>query len=179
MAMMMMLDMMNGRTASLKTNSKNQEALNAIKVARAYEKVAIAEARKRAEERVLEDTKDAHEKVLDAVRVALMAGETARQVGMAYGTSDARTARKLVSEAMANDDGETINPHPEWKLSKNPDGTFNITAYGLGDGKLSGHATLRMDDDGENFSVIEGDMWIQIQLYKLGYKDYVIEEATK
>jgi hypothetical protein len=36
-----------------------------------------------------------------------------------------------------------------------------------------------MDDDGENFSVIEGDMWIQIQLYKLGYKDYVIEEATK
>jgi len=171
--------MTTGRTDNLKTKNQNQEALNAIKVARAYEKVAIAEARKRAEERIIEDTKEAHEKVLDAVRVALMAGETARQVGMAYGTSDARTARKLVSEAMANDDGQTINPHPEWKLSQNLDGTFNITAYGLGDGKLSGHAVCRMDDDGQNFSVIEGDMWIQIQLYKLGYKDYVIEEATK
>lgn len=163
----------------MRTKSSNEELLNAVKVARAYEKVAIAEARKRAEERIIEETKDAHEKVLEAVRRALLAGETARQVGMAYGTSDARTARKLVSEAMSNDDGETISPHPEWKLSRNDDGTFNITAYGLGEGKLSGHAICKMDDDGENFSVIEGDMWIQIQLYKLGYKDYVIEEATK
>jgi hypothetical protein len=26
--------------------------------------------------------------------------------------------------------------------------------------------------------VIDGDMWIQIQLYKLGYKEEIIKEAT-
>jgi hypothetical protein len=43
---------------------------------------------------------------------------------------------------------------------------------------MSGHALCRVDDDGENFSVLEGDMWIQIQLYKLGYRDEIVREAT-
>jgi hypothetical protein len=160
-------------------SKKNDDNLNAIKVARAYEKVAIAEARKRADERVKEETAEAHEVVIEAVRVALMAGQTARQIGFAYGSSDPNTAKKLVSEAMASDDGDSLNPHPNWKLSRNPDGTFNITVYSLGESGMSGHALCQVDDDGENFSVIEGDMWIQIQLYKLGYKDEILKEATK
>jgi hypothetical protein len=157
--------------------TKNDELLLAVKTARAYEKLAVAEAKRRAEERVKEETIDAHEKLLDAVRDALMAGATARQIGIAYGSSDARTAKRLVEEAMMGDDGNTMNPHPNWKLSRNQDGTFNITVYSLGESGMSGHALCRVDDDGENFTVIDGDMWIQIQLYKLGYKDEVLAEA--
>lgn len=160
------------------TNQENAELSLAIKTARAYEKLALAEARKRAEERIKLEVAEAHEKLLDAVRLGLMAGMTARQIGIAYGSSDARTAKSLVEEAMAGGDGITPSTHPSWKLSKNSDGTFSITAYGLGEGQLSGHAVCKMDDDGENFSVVEGDMWIQIQLYKLGFKDEVIKEAT-
>lgn len=159
------------------TNQENAELSLAIKTARAYEKVALAEARKRAEEKVKEETAEAHEAVIDAIRVALLSGMTGRQVGLAYGSSDARTVKSLVLEAMSNDGGKTESTHPSWKLSRNQDGTFNITAYALGEGKLSGHAVCQIDDDGENFSVIDGDMWIQIQLYKMGYKDDVLAEA--
>lgn len=156
---------------------KNDDVLNQIRVARAYEKVALAEARKRAEERIKEDTKEAHEAVIEAVRVALMAGQTARQIGFAYGSSDPNTAKKLVNEAMENNSFDIANPHPEWKLSKNSDGTFSIKAYSLGESGLSGFGTFKIDEDGENFSCVDGDMWIQVQLYKLGQKDRVLEEA--
>ena len=156
---------------------KNDDVLNQIRVARAYEKVALAEARKRAEERIKEDTKDAHETLIEAVRVALLAGQTARQIGFAYGSSDPNTAKRLVNEAMENDSFDIANPHPEWKLSKNSDGTFNIKAYSLGESGLSGYGTFSIDEDGENFSCVDGDMWIQVQLYKLGQKDRVLEEA--
>ena len=156
---------------------KNEDVLNHIRVARAYEKVALAEARKRAEERIKEDTKEAHEAVIEAVRVALLAGQTSRQIGFAYGSSDPNTAKRLVNEAMENNSFDTANPHPEWKLSRNDDGTFSIKAYSLGDGGLSGYGTFSIDEDGENFSCVDGDMWIQVQLYKLGYKDTVLEEA--
>jgi hypothetical protein len=160
-------------------NEKTKDEISlAIKTARAYEKMAIAEAKKRANERIKEEVAEAHEAVVDTFRVALLSGMTARQAGLSYGSSDARTIKALVAEAMSNDGGKTKNPHPTWKLSNNGDGTFNITVYGLGDGKLSGHARCKMDEDRQNFSVVDGDMWIQIQLYKLGYKDDVIKEAT-
>jgi hypothetical protein len=162
----------------MKTKGQYDDLLLAVKTARAYEKLAVAEAKRRAEERVLEETAEAHERLLETVREALMAGATARQIGIAYGSSDARTAKKLVSEAMTSDDGDTLNPHPNWKLSRKDDGTFNITVYSLGESGMSGHALCRVDDDGENFSVLEGDMWIQIQLYKLGYRDEIVKEAT-
>jgi hypothetical protein len=78
---------------------------------------------------------------------------------------------------MSSDDGDTLNPHPEWKLSLNDNGTFNIKAYSLGDRGLSGYGIFEIDQDGENFSCVEGDMWIQVQLYKLGLKDVVLAEA--
>lgn len=159
-------------------SNKNEDVLNKIKVARAYEKVALAEARKRADQRIKEETAEAHEAVIEAVRMALMAGQTARQIGFAYGSSDPTTAKKLVNEAMSGDAGNILNPHPEWKLIRNDDGTFNIKAYSLGDAGLSGFGVFRIDDDGENFSCVDGDMWIQVQLYKLGMKEQVIKEAT-
>lgn len=150
----------------------------AIKTARAHEKIAIAEANRKAAEWVIEETKPQHEVIVEAVRRALGAGMSARAIGQAYGSSDPKTAKRLILEAMAGTSPDTVSEHPEWKLTRNADGTFNINAYGLGEAKLTGFGTFKVDDDGENFSLIEGDMFIQVQLYKLGYKDKVLEEAV-
>lgn len=154
-----------------------EDISNAIKTARALEKIAIAEARKRAEEYVIKETEAEHEAIIEAVRRALGAGMSARQIGLAYGSSDPHTAKKLITEAMAGTTDSNPNGHPEWRLTHNPDGTFNINAYSLGEAKLTGFGKFKLDDDGENFSLIEGDLFVQLQLYKLGYKDAVIKEA--
>lgn len=156
-----------------------EEIAQAIKTARAHEKIAIAEAQRKAAEWVRTQTIDEHEAIVEAVRRALGAGMSARRIGEAYGSSDPKTAKRLILEAMGNNsnDPTDLSGHPEWKLTRNDDGTFNINAYSLGDAKLSGFGTFRIDEDGENFSLVNGDMWIQIQLYKLGFKDTVLEEA--
>lgn len=159
------------------SKKETEEISTAIKTARALEKIAIAEARKRAEEYIVKETAEEHEAIVEAVRRALGAGMSARQIGMAYGSSDPHTAKKLITEAMAGSSPDTLSTHPEWKLTHNVDGTFSINAYSLGDAKLSGFGKFKLDDDGENFSLIEGDLFVQLQLYKLGYKDAVIKEA--
>jgi len=158
--------------------SKETETISlSIKTARAHEKIAIAEAQRKAAEQVIEDTKTEHEVVVEAIRRALGAGMSARQIGQAYGSSDPKTAKRLISEAMAGSSPDSLSTHPEWKLTINDDDTFNINAYGLGDAKLTGFGKFKIDEDGENFSLVDGDMFIQVQLYKLGYKDTVLEEA--
>lgn len=158
--------------------SKETESIAlAIKTARAHEKIAIAEAQRKAAEWVQEQVVAEHEVIVEAVRRALGAGMSARAIGVAYGSSDPKTAKRLILEAMAGTSLDTVSEHPEWKLTKNDDGTFSINAYGLGEAKLTGFGTFKIDDDGENFSLVDGDMFIQVQLYKLGYKDTVLEEA--
>lgn len=156
-----------------------EEIEHAIKTARAHEKIAIAEAQRKAAEWVIKETAGQHEVIVEAVRRALGAGMSARSIGQAYGSSDPKTAKRLILEAMGNNsnDPTDLSGHPEWKLTRNDDGTFNINAYSLGDAKLTGFGTFKVDEDGENFSLVEGDMWIQIQLYKLGFKDTVLAEA--
>jgi len=158
--------------------SRETEAIAlAIKTARAHEKIAIAEAQRKAAEWVLEETKEQHEVIIEAVRRALGEGMSARQIGQAYGSSDPKTAKRLILEAMEGNSPDNLSDHPEWKLTRNDDGTFSINAYGLGDAKLTGFGTFKVDDDGENFSLVDGDMFIQVQLYRLGYKDTVLAEA--
>lgn len=159
------------------SKKNTDEIALSIKTARALEKIAIAEAQKRAQARIIEETEQEHEVIVEAVRHALGAGMSARQIGIAYGSSDPHTAKKLITEAMAGTTAENLSGHPEWKLTRNGDDTFNITAYSLGEAKLTGFGKFKIDDDGENFSLIEGDLFLQLQLYKLGYKDLVLEEA--
>lgn len=155
-----------------------EEIEHAIKTARAHEKIAIAEAQRKAADWVIEETKEQHEVIIEAVRRALGAGMSARKIGEAYGSSDPKTAKRLILEAMGGStESSDSSAHPEWKLTRNPDGTFNINAYSLGEAKLTGFGTFKVDDDGENFSLISGDLWIAIQLYKLGFKDTVLAEA--
>ena len=159
------------------TKKEIEDIVLAIKTARAHEKIAIAEATKRARLVIEQETATEHEAIVEEVRRALVLGMSARQIGLAYGSSDPHTARRLITEALGGTTPDTISSHPGWKLTTNEDDTFSITAYGLGDGKLSGHGVFKIDDDGENFSLVEGDMFIQVQLYRLGYKDVVLEEA--
>lgn len=159
------------------TKKEIEDVVLAIKTARAHEKIAIAEATKRARLIAEQETAEQHEAVIEQIRVALGLGMSARQIGVAYGSSDPHTAKRLITEAMAGTTPDTLSNHPEWKLTRNDDGTFNITAYSLGDANLSGFGVFKIDEDNENFSLVDGDMFIQVQLYRLGFKDTVLEEA--
>ena len=160
-------------------NKKELEEISlSIKTARAHEKIALANAQKKARAFIEELVAVEHEALIEEIRRAMGAGMSARQIGMAYGSSDPYTAKRLILEAMAGDTPDRLNTHPEWKLTRNGDGTFSITAYSMGESKMSGHGVFKIDDDGENFSLIDGDLFLQIQLYKLGYKEEVLREAN-
>jgi hypothetical protein len=152
----------------------------AIHEARIAEKLATREARRRFEKQLEAEVADEHEAVISAISHAVLLGWSARQIGKAYGSSDPITLRTLIQEAREYDgSASSMSNHPEWRLTRDRDapGMFTITAYALGDNKLSGVGTFRIDDDGENFSLVDGDMFIQVQLYKLGFRDDVIREA--
>lgn len=152
---------------------KNDALLTAVKIARANEKIALAEAKRKAEIMIAQQTAGQHEAVLEAIRNASLGGQSVRQIGLAYGSSDPGTAKRIVQEAMGSTGGVS-NPHPEWHLVKRDDGLFTINVYDLNG--MTGSALFSIDEDGENFSVVEGDAWIQLQMYRMGYKDVVLEE---
>lgn len=152
---------------------KNDSLLDAVRIARANEKIALAEAKRKAEIMIAQQTAGQHEAVLEAIRNASLGGQSVRQIGLAYGSSDPGTAKKIVQEAMGSSGG-VANPHPEWHLVKREDGLFTINVYDLNG--MTGSALCSLDEDGQNFSVVDGDAWIQIQLYRLGFLDVVLEE---
>lgn len=159
---------------------KDSALLEAIAITRKVEKIALADARVKAGEWVKTQTVDEHNKVLDTVRNALVAGYSARQIGLAYGSTDPYTAKRLITEAMATSGAnitEAMENHPEWLVEPHDDDTFTIRAFALGEQKLSGEGVFRIDEDGENFSQIDGDGFIQIQMYRLGLVEQVLEEV--
>lgn len=159
-------------------DKKDVDAVRAaIKTARAAEKVAISNAKRKLADLVDEMVAHEHATVLDAIRRALVIQMSGRQIGTAYGSSDPHTIKRLINEAVAGVTSTDGGVHPEWKLTRNMDGTFTITAFGLGENKLSGEAVFKVDDDRENFTMIDGDNFVAMQLYKLGYKDDVLREA--
>jgi hypothetical protein len=155
---------------------KDDNLLNAVKAARLREKEAISEAKRKFQEFVEREAQMAHAEVISAIRSAVIGGQNARQIGFAYGSTDPTTIKRLIAEA--TDTTETKvkgGSHPDWILTKHQDGTFTIKATSLGDTGMSGMARFAIDDDGENFSYVDGDEWLQLQLYRLGYKEAVIE----
>jgi hypothetical protein len=160
--------------------NKDEMLLSAIKASRQVEKTALAQARAEASEWVKTQTVDEHSKVLDAIRNALIAGYSARQIGIAYGSTDPYTAKRLIAEATAEVGANYIEArenHPEWLVEVHDDNQFTIRAFALGEQKLSGEGLFRVDDDGENFTQIDGDGFIQIQMYRLGLVEKVLEEV--
>lgn len=162
------------------SKTKDEALLNAIKLTRQTEKSALAEARAKASEWVRTETVEQHSKVLEAIRNALVAGYSARQIGLAYGSTDPYTAKRLITEAEAmggSNFTEARENHPEWLVEVHDDDQFTIRAFALGDQKLSGEGLFRIDEDGLGFTQIDGDSFIQIQMYRLGLVEQVLEEV--
>ena len=155
--------------------NKDDELLELIKEARHRERETQKQARKELQQAIERATGKAHSEVISAIRAALVGGQSARQIGIAYGSSDPYTIRKLILEASINIEGGNPN-HPDWIMTKNDNGSFSVQVMSLADTGLSGNATFTIDDDGENFTAIDGDLWMQMQLYRAGYRDAIIEE---
>ena len=161
-----------------RTINNNEALLEAVRIARMREREASQIARRELQAMIEKATSKAHAEVIASVRNAILGGQSARQIGLAYGSSDPHTIRKLITEASV--DLENGNSgHPDWMLSKFSDGTFQVQVMSRGDTGLSGSAIVTVDDDGDNFTAIEGDLWVQVQLYRLGYKDAIMEEYRK
>lgn len=164
-----------------KPRVKNEKTLGAIKVARLVEKAARDSARRRLEALIDNEVTLEHEKVLEAVRVAILEGHSIRQIGFAYGSSDPYTAKRIVTEALADmTSAEAPEDVRQWRLFVNEteDGTesFDIQVYSLGESGVSGRATFTLDEDGQNITAIDGDLWISIQLYKLDLVNEIVKE---
>jgi hypothetical protein len=160
--------------------NKDSALLDSITLSRKVEKIAIADARLKASDWVREQTEEEHSKVLDAVRDALIAGYSARQIGIAYGSTDPYTAKRLVMEAQNSSSKsfvEAMENHPEWLVEVHDTDRFTIKAFALGEQKLSGEGLFTVDEDGENFTQIDGDSFIQVQMYRLGLVEQVLEEV--
>jgi len=146
--------------------------LAAITEARAKHKSAVAEARKKVEEFIKKETQPYYDELLDAVRLAMLDGHSARQVGMAYGSSDPTTIRKLVDDAGVQD--SEIAPQASWRVTRTEDGLLAVRVIAFGQDKQTGEATFTIDDDGENITVVDGDFWMQSLLYKEGIVKEII-----
>lgn len=162
-----------------KPRVKNEKTLGAIKVARLVEKAARDSARRRLEALIDNEVTLEHEKVLEAVRVAILEGHSIRQIGFAYGSSDPYTAKRIVTEALADmTSAEAPEDVRQWRLfvdQENPE-QFDVQVYSLGESGVSGRATFTLDEDGQNITAIDGDLWISIQLYKLDLVNEIVKE---
>lgn len=162
-----------------RTVNKDDALLETIRIARMREREASQIARKELQAMIDKATRSAHAEVISAIRSAVIGGQSARQIGVAYGSSDPHTIRRLISEATSDLDSNGDGNHPDWLLTRYSDDSFEIQVMSLGDTGLSGSAMFRIDEDGENFTAFDGDLWIQVQLYRLGYKEAIMEEYRK
>ena len=145
--------------------TKNDANIEPIRKARLSEKLAIEEAKIRAKVFIENETRTAHSKVLDAIRDAILAGASKRQISIAYGTTDMNTITKLITEATA--DIQTIEESNDaWKVTPLGDGAFSLEVWHDGG---SGVATVTLDDDMVNFTAIDGDLWVASLVYRLGF----------
>ncbi len=162
-----------------RTINNNEALLEAVRIARMREREASQIARKELQALIEKATRKAHAEVVASVRSAILGGQSARQIGLAYGSSDPHTIRKLIAEASSDIEGGGNSNHPDWMLTRFSDGSFEVQVMSLGDTGLSGSAIFTIDEDGDNFTAIDGDLWVQVQLYRLGYKDAIMEEYRK
>ena len=140
--------------------------LVAVKEARAKHKSAVADAKKKIEEFITAETDEVYRDLIYAVRMALIDGHSARQIGEAYGSSDPYTIKKLVDEARTGIDPDS-NEDPSWKVSSLDDpNTFELKVVAFGQDKQSGVAVFEVDEDGENITAIDGDFWLQSAVYR-------------
>lgn len=149
-----------GRTAKPDTGR-----LSAIREARAKHKASIVEAKKKVADFIAKETQPYYDELIDTIRLALIDGHSARQIGQAYGSSDPSTIRKLVEDAGVED--SVITPESAIRVTKSGD-LYAVRVIGFGADQVTGEATFKLDDDGENITAVDGDIWLQSALYREG-----------
>jgi len=158
-----------------RTAKQDAGRLSAISDARAKHKDALRVANEKVKEFVLEETRPYYNDLIDAVRLALIDGHSARQIGMAYGSSDPATIRKLIDDASVN--SQEVTPKASWRSELHPNGSLVVRVIAFGEDKQTGEATFTIDEDGENITVTDGDLWLQSVLYREGIVKEVINNA--
>jgi outer membrane lipoprotein SlyB len=158
-----------------------------IENARAELKEATARAKIRIEELVKIETEQARQKLLSAIRLAVLNGVSARQIGFSYGSSNASTIKALIEEAVGIEETKAnSSSHPNWSIEqKHADGTFTVIAVNLGVNKLSGKAVMEVYDDpnygkslrnAERARYDDGEaLWMTRQLVDNGHEQEVLE----
>lgn len=145
--------------------------LSAIRDARAKHKTAVDEARKKVADFIAKETEPFYNELLDTVRLALIDGHSARQIGQAYGSSDPHTIRRLIEDAGVTE--TDVSRPASWRVTRQGD-LLAVRIIAFGADKQTGEATFKIDDDGENLTVVDGDLWMQSVLYREGIVQEVI-----
>lgn len=141
--------------------------LSAVREARARHKDAVADAKKKIEAFIASETDAVYRDLIDAVRMALIEGHSARQIGEAYGSSDPYTIKKLVEEAKIGTNIDS-GADPSWRVQSLDDGRFELKVIAFGQDRMNGKAVFELDEDGENITAVEGDFWLQSAVYREG-----------
>lgn len=162
----------------MRTAKPDNGRLQAVAEAREAERLAKIDARKKLEEMIDREVEAYHQQVVSSVRLALLDGYSARQIGKAYGSSDANTIKRIINEA--NDGSVAVVPtaKPFTISDINTSGSeFTIEANGVGDDKFVGKARFVIDDDNNNITVIDGDVALQAVLYRAGLVPAIIRSV--
>ena len=78
----------------------------------------------------------------------------------------------MIQDAGVNDD--SVAPKSALRVQKYGDQlAVRIVAFGAD--KQTGEATFVIDDDGENITAVDGDLWIQSVLYREGVVKEVVD----
>jgi len=152
--------------------TKSDANVEVVRKAREDERVAIGIAKAKIKMLIEQETRPYHERVLEAIKEALFAGASKRQIAIAYGTTDAGTITRLIDEATKTVT-VTEDAHKDtsaWKLEGNL-----LTVYGFGDTKRNGKVTIELDADGENITALDGDLWIVPVAYRAGEVPNIVE----
>lgn len=146
--------------------------LTAVQEARAKHRVAVEEARKKVADFIAKETEPYYEELIEAIRLALIEGHSARQIGQAYGSSDPVTIKKLIQDAGVHEDD--VTPKSALRVQRYGDQlAVRIVAFGAD--QQTGEATFVVDEDGENITAVDGDLWVQSVLYREGVVKEVLD----
>jgi hypothetical protein len=139
--------------------------LTAVEQARAKHRVAVEEARKKVADFIHKETEVYYDELIESIRLALIEGHSARQIGQAYGSSDPSTIKKLIQDAGVHEDD--VSPKSALRIQRYGEQVV-VRAVAFGADKQTGEATFVIDEDGQNITAVDGDIWLQSVLYREG-----------
>lgn len=164
-----------------RTSSNIEPLADSIGNARAAERDAIREAKIKYDSLIQAETSVAHDSVLEAIREAVFAGMSTRQIGFAYGSSDPHTAKRIVEEAMLVFENANDQPNAGWKITlvEGDNSLFTLKVYSFGYNKQDGLVKVSVDEDEINITAQGGDFWVVSQLYRQGLVENVLKDYWK